>query len=612
MTTFVETQKSWIWIIDKLRNKQVGDPNKLDLIKKKLNTGQEIDFSSKNFLLKNYESIIDSYEKVIPHLTKSTDNKKKDLSSCGQLKIITKLEKGFSSESKASLRENSLKENITYQNTENDNNLKRNTATQTHFGYREITRKENQSQKVQSILLDDYEKNPTRNFESLSKTIRDIIKGSPPNFTLGIYGQWGIGKTTLMKAIDTNLNKEFLSKNESPILTIWFNAWKFERDQNPITHSLMKSIAFEMEEHKIFKPVGREIFNAIRIFDENAQSSQLFQINAQNTDEIRKARQKKSKHHARIQKDSIYYNGIFKIRNKIAQIRSDRGNDFRVVIFIDDLDRCSPDKTIELLESIKMLLEVEGFIFIIALSYDSVTRLITNVYNNTGIKGEDYLKKIIQLPITIPQWSRENFSELISHKIAPKLNDEYSKFILQNPEILSQVANSNPRQLKRFINNVIIAFETFAENEYSKIMLDEIFLVKILKSEWPKFYQELIKNGEFRIIIYWIITKPKELKKYFNYLESPEQDEIVEQKQRRYSILAKTLGSKTAILKNSQIKTLVDFDDTTWVFFENIKKIMFGIKDWHQIDRVVGIIEDIPYEINLKQKEHEIPEFQEN
>ena len=609
MTSLVKDKKSWIGIIEQLEKKQVGDPNKLELIKKKINAGQEIDFFSKRFLLKNYEIIIDLYEKSISNRTRNTNNKKKNLSPLGQL-IIRKLKKLSSPHLMVPSQENSLKENTSLRNIENDNNSKKMITTQTHFGDREITIKENQLQKVQSILLDDYEKNPTRNFESLSKTIRNIIKSSPPNFTLGIYGEWGIGKTTLMKAIEANLNKGFLSKNESPILTIWFNAWKFERDQNPITHSLMKSMAFEMDGHKIFKSVAREIFNAIKIFDENAQSSQLFQFNAQSADEFRKARLKKSRYHAKIQKDSIYYNGIFKIKNKIAQIRSDRGNDFRVVIFIDDLDRCSPDKTIELLESIKMLLEVEGFIFIVALSHDSVTRLITNVYNNTGIKGEDYLKKIIQLPITIPQWSRENFSELISDKIAPKLNDEYSKFILQNPGILSQVANSNPRQLKRFINNVIIAFETFAKNEYSKITLNEIFLVKILKSEWPEFYQEIIKNKEFRIIISWLITNPKEMKKYFNFLKSPEQEELEEQKQKRYSILVKILGSKNAILKNSQIKTLVDFDNTTWMFFENIKMIMLEIKDWELIDRVVGIIEDIPYKINLKQKEQVIPKFQ--
>ncbi len=610
MATLAEDKKSQKWMIKQLEEKQDVDPIQLDLIKKKIIAGQKINFYSKNFLLTNYGIIIDSYEKSISQPKESTKNKQKNLLPLGQ--VIKKLKNFSTSQSMVPPRENSLKDNTPLQNIEKDNNSKRKINTQTHFEDGGITLKENQLQKQQSILLDDYEKNPTRNFESLGKTLRNIIKSSPPNFVLGIYGEWGIGKTTLMKTIEANLNKDLISKDESAILTIWFNAWKFERDKKPITHSLMKSMAFEMEGHKIFRSLAREIFSAIKIFDENDQSSQLFQFNAKNHEEFRKARIIKSRDQARIQKDSIYYNGISKIKNQIAQIRSDNGNNFRVVIFIDDLDRCSPDKTIELLESIKMLLEVEGFIFIVALSHDSVTKLITNVYNNTKINGEDYLKKIIQLPVTIPRWSSENFSELISQKIAPKLNDEYSKFVLQNPEILSQVANSNPRQLKRFINNVIIAFETFAKNEYSKITLGEMFLIKILKSEWPEFYQEIIKSEDFRIVILWLIKKPKEMKKYFNYLGSPGPEELVEQKQKRYSILVNILGSKNAILKNSQIKTLVDFDDNTWIFFENIKEIMHGIKDWQLIDRVVGVIEDIPYEINLRQKEQTSPTFQEN
>jgi len=602
MTTFVKDQKSWIAIIEKLEKKQICDPEKLDFIKKRIISGQEIDLLSKRFLLKNYRVIAEPYEKTIPNNPESSNNIKKILSPIGELKIFRRLKKKSDPELMKTSRENTSPQNMRI-----DNNSKRTTAKT--LVDEEDKLKKNQLQKAQSILLDDYEKNPTRNFESLSKTISNIIKSSPPNFTLGVYGEWGIGKTTLMKAIDANLKKEYLSKNESPIFTIWFNAWKFEREQSPITHSLMKSMAFEMEDHKIYKTVAQEIFSAIKIFDENVQS---LQFSAQSSDDVKQNMLEKLKYHEKIQKDSIYYNGISKINNKISQIRSEKGSEFRVIIFIDDLDRCSPDKTIELLESIKMLLEVEGFIFVVALSYDSVTRLITNVYNDTGIRGEDYLKKIIQLPVTVPPWSRENFTELISEKIAPRLNDEYSKFVLENPGILSQVSNSNPRQLKRFINNVIIAFETFAKNEYSKITLDEIFLVKILKSEWPDFYQQIIKNEEFRIIISWLINKPKEMKKYFNYLESPEQEDLLEQKQNRYSILVKTLGSNTGILRNSQIKTLVNFDNTTWMFFENIKKVMFGIKDWELIDSVAGIIEDIPYEISLKQKEQTVSKFQES
>ena len=92
MTSLVKDKKSWIEIIEQLEKKQVGDPNKLDLIKKKLKAGQEIDFSSKTFLLKNYEIIVDSYEKSISNRTRNTNNKKKNLSPLGQ-SIIRKLKK---------------------------------------------------------------------------------------------------------------------------------------------------------------------------------------------------------------------------------------------------------------------------------------------------------------------------------------------------------------------------------------------------------------------------------------------------------------------------------------------------------------------------------------
>ena len=58
-----------------------------------------------------------------------------------------------------------------------------------------------------------------------------------------------------------------------------------------------------------------------------------------------------------------YSQGLIEIGNAMKKIRNDKSSgNFRIVIFIDDLDRCSPKKALEVFESIKVLLDIEGFI----------------------------------------------------------------------------------------------------------------------------------------------------------------------------------------------------------------------------------------------------------
>ena len=63
-------------------------------------------------------------------------------------------------------------------------------------------------------------------------------------------------------------------------------------------------------------------------------------------------------------------------------------------------NRCSPKKTLEILESIKVFLGMDGFIYVIGMSHDIVSKLIEIEYDKSGVKGEQYIKKIIQIPIT--------------------------------------------------------------------------------------------------------------------------------------------------------------------------------------------------------------------
>jgi len=456
---------------------------------------------------------------------------------------------------------------------------------------------------IQKILVDDFETEPTENFDSLGFTVSNIVRSSSPHFTVGIYGEWGTGKTTLMKSIERNLKDEGIYENEQKIQTVWYNAWKHEREDGLAATSLLKTMAYGMENHKKFDSISKTIMRGIGIIDRDVMPNITFDTIKTGGIEVEAEHAKKMELLNKLQRDSIYYDGLRDIEKQMDIVRQTAGNDYRVVVFIDDLDRCSPTKALEVLESINLFMGIEGFVFVIGMSHQTATTLVTQAYHTTGIKGDDYIKKIIQIPIKIPNWNRQSILELINTKIVPNLSGEYSNFLLENTDVVAQVVGSNPRQLKRFVNNVIIAFESFSRRGgSSKITLNEIYLIQILKTEWPKFYEEFQNDKRFRDIIKWITTQPKELKKYFKYLESPEDEEPIEQKIKRVSLLSYPLET---ILNAHQIDTISDFNLVTWNFLDNVKRILYGIKDWEVLDAVMDVIEDLPYTVSLKPKKND-------
>ncbi len=460
------------------------------------------------------------------------------------------------------------------------------------------------SEGFQTILIDNIETRPTHEFAALARTISTIVKNSTPHFTIGIYGEWGTGKTTLMKAIEKKLVGDEEFQKEQKILPIWFNAWKYEHEDNLATFFLLRTIAYAMENHEKFYPVSQLIFKGLTLFGKNlAQELSMSIISKQGETDSSLDEKMKCVH--RLYKDSVYFDGLERIKNEMKRIReSDPDKEYRVVIFIDDLDRCSPSKALEVLESMKLFLDIEGFVFIMGLNYKTVTTLISHAYQTTGVQGEDYIKKIIQIPIKIPTWSHENMIDLIETKIVPNLNEEYTMFLRKNSAMIAKVVEYNPRQLKRFLNNVIIAFETFANKRDSpQITFNEIFLVKILRSEWPDFYKEFVHNIEFRELIEWMTLKPRQMSKYFKYLKNPTDEEAIERREKRLIFLNKLQDITQGKIGPQQIELLADFDLVSWEFFNNVKQIIHEIKDWNLVDSVMDVVEEFPIKLNIGNKQ---------
>ena len=290
---------------------------------------------------------------------------------------------------------------------------------------------------------------------------------------VGLFGEWGSGKTHQLKLIKQRIIRE---QNEDKsredikkifpkrTIPIFFNAWRFEKEEHiilPLFETLLKDVeAFERpldEKAKVivnelttklkvgalslhkglkapdsFKSVAVDALSGnyggalMRFFDTGKFTEEL----TEKTNEELVGDQKIGEMLNPEKLESIYLN----ITQWIKYITLTENVNF--VFLIDDLDRCLPENTLKMLESIKLFLDVPSCAFVLAVDDDVVERGVVHHYRDylsiyhhkdtedakgvlqheLPITGHEYLEKMIQLPIRLPVIDEVNAKEfLISH-----------------------------------------------------------------------------------------------------------------------------------------------------------------------------------------------------
>ena len=135
------------------------------------------------------------------------------------------------------------------------------------------------------------------------------------------------------------------------------------------------------------------------------------------------------------------------------------------MIFVDDLDRCTPERALEILESIKTFFDMEGIIFVIGIDPSTINPIIKTKYGkDSKIDGMKYLQKIVQLPYTIPLWNPPRLSDTITNMMKEThLPNNVIEKVLETKmqELIIKATELNPRDVKRFINSIVISHEIY-------------------------------------------------------------------------------------------------------------------------------------------------------
>ena len=402
-------------------------------------------------------------------------------------------------------------------------------------------------------------------FDYLIDITKDIIENdSLSPCTIGVYGDWGSGKSSLVEMI----LKDYEGKED--FLCLKFNGWLFE-DYDDAKNALLGNILDKIKEKRKLsakaKTKLKKLFKNLDYIDLASKGikygADFFLSGGIGTmaeltmkgiiDEAKSAGQ---------DLDSEVIKKVFESTFKKEEVRKNLREfheDFeellketkikKLIVFIDELDRCNHDTILETLEAIRLFLFAKGTSFIIGADERqvmyAVRKKFPEVKGNQIDIGKEYLEKMIQYPIKIPQLGsnevefyitcllfqdvfQSEYSEIIEfikkEKNKDFLNFEITFDLIKNEflsldedkikdtislskqlsSVLSKSLNGNPRHCKRFLNSLSMRLKMakFKGIELDKKALTKIMLIEYFKETVFKQIGELQANEN---------GKPKEL-----------------------------------------------------------------------------------------------------
>lgn len=334
--------------------------------------------------------------------------------------------------------------------------------------------------------------------------------------TVGVFGDWGNGKSSLLKMVKEKLD------TEEDTLCLTFNGWLFE-DYDDAKAALIGTILDEIEKRPTLSAAAKKIIIRLRdrvnwlglmgvagkyglsallggpagiaatltvdagkqIIDkikggELTDLSSIIKTPATDSTEVRK--------------------NITEFRKEFTQLL-DESKINKLIVIIDDLDRCLPDTIINTLEAVKLFLSSKNTAFLISIDERVIKHAINIRYNSFDARqreeiSRDYVEKLIQIPLRVPLMNKNEMKSYINLLFASKhfsdkdfqsllqkvntskqgnnfnisidlkwfqknstLSDELKEELMiteQINDLLYSFLKGNPRQVKRFINALLL------------------------------------------------------------------------------------------------------------------------------------------------------------
>jgi hypothetical protein len=335
-----------------------------------------------------------------------------------------------------------------------------------------------------SILADKPATKDLLNFDRYCDPLVELLTsdGLQTPLTIGIFGSWGSGKSTLLGMLESRLGD---LGQQQKFLCVKFNPWIFRKEKNlliPLLHAIRDAMSESFGGK--FKESAARISDVLLHIGADVLLRHITagKVTLDNLDKYEKAY---------LERKGLIDSQLRNLRETLAaQARKLHESGTILVLLIDDLDRCDPTEMLDLLESLKLFLDVEHVVHILAVDKEVIDRGVEVKYgkyvfanDRKATLGAEYLEKMIQIPVYLFPLHEEQVRGFIR---ANDLSLETSGLI----DLLTAGLSPNPRKIKRVLNSIAFTRHAIGHEQPDWRIVASLGIMRV---EQPELYADLAR-----------------------------------------------------------------------------------------------------------------------
>ncbi len=320
-------------------------------------------------------------------------------------------------------------------------------------------------------------------FDDMAKTLALLaLNGENPTpFSVVVRGGWGRGKTTLLKRAQHLMETAGTGDGVREVRTLWFNAWKYP-DEDTVLAGLLGALLDSLGQGTHLDQLKKYAAS----FKGSAIVAVLKAAAPPGLKEIFKV--KLEDRYSEVWEKRAFYDTFRQLFNETSRLLFELKAAFRdtggldeqqlwspekqkkqtLAIFLDDLDRCRPERVAQVLEAINLFLDLPGVCFFLGVDWK---RLAQNLPESVRQQGDEtqYLQKIFQVILDLPVVTPGDAGTYLSEQIhgtalewgldlpKGKERDSYEAkqaFEAECTALATILESRHPRHIKRFLNDL--------------------------------------------------------------------------------------------------------------------------------------------------------------